>query len=37
MVIALIEILIAAFIVAVVGTPLVNKLDKWKKEMDDDK
>lgn len=35
--ITIIEIFIAALIVSVVGVPIVNTLDKWKKEMDDDK
>ena len=33
--IAIVEIIIAGLIVAVVGTPLVNMFEKWKKEMDE--
>lgn len=33
--IAIIEILIAALIVGVVGVPIVNTIDKCKKEMDE--
>jgi hypothetical protein len=34
--IAVIEILITALLVITVGTPIVETLDKWKKEMDED-
>jgi hypothetical protein len=35
--IAIVEILIAALIVGVVGVPIVNTFDKWKKGMCNDK
>lgn len=35
--IAVIEILIAGLIVYAVGLPLVDLMDKWKKEMDAEK
>lgn len=32
-----VEILIATLIVLAVGTPIVTAVDKWKKEMGEDK